>query len=947
MNAQTALARPSGFGALAFGMMLAVYFGALTLVSGWSFTVSQFSEFWYYIVPLAAGFGIQVALYLQLRQVISRSKDTGTVLAASGTTSTAAMISCCAHYLTNVAPVLGATGLVAFAAQFQVELFWIGLAFNAAGIGYVGNRLFNATKGHKMATDPVCGMTVDPAKAAGEFAYKGTKYHFCSKHCLHSFQSDPARYVNKGASDAAPKPASGQYTCPMHPEIVQQGPGSCPKCGMALVPMVPVAPPAAEYTCPMHPEVRSDRPGSCPKCGMALVAVAAAEEENAELRDMTRRFRVSAVLSAPLVVLAMAPYFGFAEPFGLAPKLRSLLEFALGTPVILWGGWPFFRKFALSLRNRSPNMYTLIGLGVALAYLFSLAAVFAPGLFPSEFRMHGGEEVGAYFEAAAVIVTLVLLGEVMQLRALGETSQAIRQLLALAPNTARRVEADGREVEVPLSEVQVGDRLRVRPGEKVPVDGTCVEGSSNVDESMVTGEPIPVPKKPGDRVTGATINGKGALIMRAERIGADTLLARIVHMVAQAQRTRAPVQRLADLVAAYFVQTVIGIAVITAIVWGFFGPQPALTYAVVNAVAVLIIACPCAVGLATPISITVAMGQGALNGILFRNAEAVEKLREVDTLVVDKTGTLTLGRPELTDFILSDSSIIEADALQLIASLERASEHPLAQAIVKGAEDRGAVLQPTENFESVTGQGVQGVVAGRRVAVGSRRFMEGYGSVPQTLADKADALRAKGRTALYAAIDARVAAVIAVADPIKETTLEAVKALQSQGVRIVMLSGDSRKTAEAVGRQLGIEETIGEVLPEQKVDKVKALQAAGRVVAMAGDGINDAPALAQANVGIAMGTGTDVAIESAGVTLVKGDLRGIAKAIRLSHATMRNVKQNLFFAFAYNALGVPIAAGVLYPVFGLLLSPIFAGAAMALSSFSVVTNALRLRRVKL
>ena len=766
-----------------------------------------------------------------------------------------------------------------------------------------------------MALDPVCGMQVDPAKAAGRFDYRGRTYFFCSPHCAAKFKSDPAKYVapQPQAPAAMPSPAGGKYTCPMHPEIVQDGPGSCPKCGMALEPMLPGA---------------------------------ETEEENAELRDMTRRFRVGAVLSAPLVVLAMAPYFGFSEPFGLAPKVRGYLELVLGTPVILWGGWPFFRKFALSLRNRSPNMYTLIGLGVALAYLFSLAAVFAPGLFPSEFRMHGGEEVGAYFEAAAVIVTLVLLGEVMQLRALGQTSQAIRQLLALAPNTARRVEADGREVAVPLSEVQVGDRLRVRPGEKVPVDGTCLEGSSNVDESMVTGEPIPVPKKPGDRVTGATINGRGALIMRAERIGADTLLAQIVHMVAQAQRTRAPVQRLADLVAAYFVQSVIVIAIITAIVWGVWGPQPALTYALVNAVAVLIIACPCAVGLATPISITVAMGQGALNGVLFRNAEAVEKLREVDTLVVDKTGTLTLGRPELVDFLVEQKNN-EATALRLVASLERASEHPLAQAIVKGAEARGAVLQPAQDFESVTGQGVKGVVAGHRVAVGSRRFMEGFGSVPQALADQADALRAKGKTAMYAAIDGRVAALIAVADPIKETTLEALKALQAEGVRVVMLSGDSRKTAEAVGRQLGIEETIGEVLPEQKVDKVKALQAAGRVVAMAGDGINDAPALAQANVGIAMGTGTDVAIESAGVTLVKGDLRGIAKAIRLSHATMRNVKQNLFFAFAYNALGVPIAAGVLYPVFGLLLSPIFAGAAMALSSFSVVTNALRLRRVKL
>ena len=701
----------------------------------------------------------------------------------------------------------------------------------------------------------------------------------------------------------------------------------------------------AQYTCPMHPEVRSDKPGNCPKCGMVLVPVAGAEEDDTERRDMTRRFWVATSLSIPLVALAMPPYFGIAEPFGIVPGVRVWLELVLGTPVVLWCGWPFFRKFALSLKNLSPNMYTLIGLGVGLAYAFSLAAVLAPGLFPEQFREQGGH-VGAYFEAAAVIVALVLLGEVMQLRALGQTSQAIRQLLALAPNSALRIGPDGREAEVPLGEVQVGDRLRVRPGEKVPVDGTCLEGSSNVDESMVTGEPIPVPKKAGDRVTGATINGKGTLVIRAERVGSDTLLSRIVHMVAQAQRTRAPVQRLADLVAAYFVQTVIAIAIITAVVWGVFGPQPALTYALINAVAVLIIACPCAVGVATPISITVAMGQGALNGILFRNAEAIEKLREVDTLVVDKTGTLTLGRPQLVDVVMAPG-VDEADALRLVASLERASEHPLAQAIVNGAEDRKLALQAVENFESVTGQGVQGAIAGRRVAVGSRRFMDGFGSVLPALADTADALRAQGKTAMYAAIDGRVAAVIAVADPIKETTPEAVRALQAQRVSVVMLSGDSRKTAEAVGRQLGIEEVIAEVLPEQKVDRIKALQSAGRVVAMAGDGINDAPALAQAQVGVAMGTGTDVAIESASVTLVKGDLRGIAKAIRLSHATMRNVRQNLFFAFFYNALGVPIAAGVLYPAFGLLLSPIFAGAAMALSSVSVVTNALRLRKVRL
>jgi len=692
--------------------------------------------------------------------------------------------------------------------------------------------------------------------------------------------------------------------------------------------------PGVQYTCPMHPEIVQVGPGSCPKCGMALVPMEGAAEDDAELRDLTRRLWVSAVLSVPLVLLAMAPMFG-AEHFRY-----PYVEFLLATPVVLWGGWPFLHKFWLSLKNRSPNMYTLIGLGVGLAYLYSVFAVFAPGLFPGEFQVHGG--VGTYFEAAAVIVTLVMVGEVMQLRAMGETSKAIRQLLALAPNTALRLQ-DGRETEIPLAEVQVGDKLRVRPGEKVPVDGTVLAGSSNVDESMLTGEPMPVAKKTGDRVTGATINGQGSLVIRAERVGSDTLLARIVHMVSEAQRTRAPVQRLADLVAAYFVEGVIAIAVATAIVWALWGPEPRLVYALVNAVAVLIIACPCAVGLATPISITVAMGQGALNGVLFRNAEALEKLREVDTLVVDKTGTLTVGKPKLTDVM---TSLEEKQVLRLIASLERASEHPLAQAIVQGAAERGVELAPVADFFSMTGQGVVGTVDGRQVAVGSERFMQSSG-LSRSFIEKAEALRADGKTALFAAIEGKVAAVVAVADPIKETTAEAVRALKEEGVRIVMLSGDSRRTAEAVGRKLGIDEVVAEVLPEQKVEKVKALQAEGRCVAMAGDGINDAPALAQANVGIAMGTGTDVAIESAGVTLVKGDLRAIVKAIRLSHATMRNVKQNLFFAFLYNALGVPVAAGVLYPFFGVLLSPIFAGAAMAMSSVSVVSNALRLRRVRL
>src|SRR3954471_1083322 len=778
-----------------------------------------------------------------------------------------------------------------------------------------------------MALDPVCGMTVDPAKAAGAFDYKGTKYYFCSKHCLHSFGTDPERYLSKKADGAHAHHQHAQHVMmPVHSAKKPKAPGS-------------------QYTCPMHPEIVQSGPGSCPKCGMALVPLAGAEEDKTELRDMTRRFWVSAVLSAPLVVLAMAPYFGFAEPFGLSPRVRSFVEFLLGTPVVLWGGWPFFHKFWLSLKNRSPNMYTLIGLGVALAYVYSVVAVFAPGLFPQEFRMHGGEEVGAYFEAAAVIVTLVLLGEVMQLRAIGETSQAIRKLLALAPNTALRVEADGREAEVPLAEVEVGDRLRVRPGEKIPVDGTVAEGAAPVDGWMPAGEPIPVEKKPGDRVTGASINGKGTLVIRAERVGSDTLLAQIVHLVAEAQRTRAPVQRLADLVAAYFVQGVIAIAVLTALAWWLLGPEPRLAYALVNAVSVLIIACPCAVGLATPISITVAMGQGALNGILFRNAEAVEKLREVDTLVVDKTGTLTVGRPELVDFIVR--GVEEREALMLIASVERASEHPLAHAIVRGAGRRKLALQPVANFRSITGQAVEGEVGGRKVTIGSARAMQAFGGVPSPLAEAAEAMRAQGKGAVFAAIDGRVAALAAVADPVKETTPDAVRQLKEQGIRVVMVSGDARKTAEAVARPLGIDEVFAEVLPEQKAERIKALQASGRFVAMAGDGINDAPALAEAAVGIAMGTGTDVAIESAAVTLVKGDLAGILRARRLSRATMRNIRQNLFLAFVYNAVGVPVAAGVLYPFTGMLISPIVSGAAMAMSSVSVVSNALRLRKVKL
>ena len=697
----------------------------------------------------------------------------------------------------------------------------------------------------------------------------------------------------------------------------------------------------ALYTCPMHPEIVRDAPGSCPICGMALVPIAGTgEADDSELRDLTRRFWVGTALSIPLVILAMAPMVGFNEPFGLAPRGRGWIEFALGTPVVLWVGWPILHKFWLSLTHRALNMYTLIGLGVGLAYLFSLAAVFAPALFPADFRAHDGA-VGTYFEAAAVIVTLVLLGDVLQLRAMGRTSQAIGALLRLSPNLAWRVRDDGTEDQVPLESVAVGDRLRVKPGEKIPVDGVVLDGASRVDESMITGEPVPVAKAAGDRVTGATVNGTGSVVMRAERVGSATLLARIVHMVGEAQRTRAPIQRLADLIAAYFVQVVVAIALVTALVWWLFGPEPAVTYALLNAVAVLIIACPCAVGLATPISMTVAMGEGARAGILFRNAEAIELMRKIDTVVVDKTGTLTLGRPALTD--LEVDGIARDDALLLLASAEQPSEHPIAHAIVQAAKAQGLAMRPAADFQVFNGLGVQADVDGKRVLVGSRTFLQQRGIDAQMWHARAEVLRAQAKTVVFLAVDGQAGAIAAIADPVKESTPEAIRALKASGVRLVMLTGDSQRTADAVARALGIDEAIGEVLPEDKAKHVKRLQSEGRKVAMAGDGINDAPALAQADVGIAMGTGTDIAMESAGVTLVKGDLRGIARAAALSRATMRNIRQNLVFAFGYNALGIPIAAGVLYPAWGILLSPVFAGAAMALSSVSVVTNALRLR----
>jgi P-type Cu+ transporter len=705
----------------------------------------------------------------------------------------------------------------------------------------------------------------------------------------------------------------------------------------------------AQWTCPMHPEIVRGAPGDCPICGMALAPIAgtgagAGEADDSELHDLARRLWVGIALSFPLVLVAMSPMIGIREPFGLEPHSRGWIEFLLGTPVVLWVGWPILHKFWLSLIQRALNMYTLIGLGVGLAYLFSLAAILVPGWFPSEFREHDGA-VSTYFEAAAVIVTLVILGEYLQTRAMGQTSRAIQQLLTLAPNQAWRLREDGIEEQVPLEAVAVGNRLRVKPGEKIPVDGTVLEGASRVDESMITGEPVPVAKAEGDKVTAATVNSNGSLVIRAERIGADTLLGRIVRMVGEAQRTRAPIQRLADTIAAYFVQTVIAIAIVTALAWWFLGPEPRFTYAFINAIAVLIIACPCAVGLATPISMTVAMGQGARAGILFRNAEAIERMRDIDTVVVDKTGTLTLGRPTLTDF--DAEGIAHDEALALIAGVEQLSEHPIGQAIVEGAKARDLKPGAAEAFDAVNGLGVQADIDGKRVLVGSRNFLAQHDIDTQRWEERGEAWRSEAKTVVFFAVDGIAAGIAAVADPIKDGTPEAIEMLRSMGVHIIMLTGDSKRTAEAIARKLSIDEVLAEVLPEHKADHIKRLQAEGHKVAMAGDGINDAPALAQADVGIAMGTGTDVAMESAGVTLVKGDLRGIERAMALSRATMRNIRQNLTFAFGYNALGIPLAAGVFYPAFGLLLSPMFAGAAMAMSSVSVVTNALRLDRIKL
>jgi P-type Cu+ transporter len=861
--------------------------------------------------------------------------------------------------------------------------------------------------------DPVCGMTVNPATAKHVHEHAGKKYYFCCAGCGEKFKANPQGYLNPPApksaplvmlgmpapaktaplplssraepsfhdsgtkaqsrnlgSGSAPPAAAPNYVCPMCPEVHESKPGACPSCGMALEPEMPVAATRTEYTCPMHPEIVRDQPGSCPICGMTLEprTVTAATGENPELVDMTRRFWVGVVLTAPLLAIAMGSmlWHGFSGVFTVGSVVIHLhvpwLEFALSTPVVLWCGLPFFQRFWTSLVNRSPNMFTLIGLGTGVAYIYSVIAIIAPGIFPASLRGMGGYP-DVYFEAAAAITTLVLLGQVMELRARSRTSAAIRALLHLSPKTARLITDDGetkaggesveKEKDIPLEHVKPGDRLRVRPGESIPVDGVVLEGRSSVDESMITGESVPVEKSPNSQVIGATINVSGSFIMRAERVGAETLLAQIVQMVGQAQRSRAPIQRLADRVAAWFVPTVVAVAAITFAAWFLFGPQPRLGHALVNAVAVLIIACPCALGLATPMAIMVGTGRGASAGVLIRNAEALESMERVDTLVVDKTGTLTEGKPKLVGSSAvsgvgsSPQSAGDAqEVLRLAASLERASEHPYGTAIVQAAIERNLQLSQPTDFTNLPGKGIQGQVDGKRVAVGNAALMVDAGALAST-SDSVLHANAPQGTSISVAIDGRYAGTLTVADPLKSSTAAAIRELRNLGLRVVMLTGDNQTTAAQIAHTIGIAEFEAEVLPEGKLEVIRKLQQQGRVVAMAGDGVNDAPALAQADVGIAMGTGTDVAMESGGITLVKGDLTGILRARKLSQATMRNIRENLFFAFIYNAVGVPIAAGVLYPYFGILLSPIFAAAAMSFSSVSVITNALRLRRVKL
>src|SRR3984957_5105186 len=836
-----------------------------------------------------------------------------------------------------------------------------------------------------MERDPVCGMTVDAARAAAQVVYAGKTYYFCCAGCADKFRAEPAKYLSSNAPTAtgregsvvqfsrahnaaatpalaasheeihdarplAAKDASrNAYVCPMDPEVREDYPGACPKCGMALEPSLPLATATrVEYTCPMHPQIVRLGPDSCPICGMALEprTVIAEEPENPELVSMTRRFWMRGALTIPVLALGIFDLLP-GQPLQHVLTIRAMgwIELALATPVVLWGGWPFFERGWASLVNRSLNMFTLIALGTGTAFFYSVVAVLFPQLFPATFRGANGV-VPVYFEAAAAITTLVLLGQVLELRARSRTSSAIRALLNLSPKFARLVRADGTEIDVPVEHLQPGDTLRVRPGERVPVDGLVLEGSSSVDESLMTGEPIPVEKTEGSRVTGGTVNGTGTFVMRAERVGSETLLAQIVRMVSEAQRSRAPVQKLADRVAAYFVPTVVVIAVLTFIIWAIFGPAPKMAHGLLNAVAVLIIACPCALGLATPMAIMVGTGRGALAGILIKNAESLEILEKVDTVVVDKTGTLTEGKPRVTS-VLPAPGVDEAHVLEIAAGLERASEHPLAAAILAAAKDRGIEIGTATDFLSLTGKGITGHIGPNTAALGNRALLADLQIPLGPLDDRAKPLEAEGQTAMFVAAGGKAIGAIGVSDPIKPTTAEAIDRLHRDGIRIVMLTGDSRATAESVARKLKIDSVEAQILPNQKAEIVNRLKGEGHIVAMAGDGVNDAPALAAANVGIAMGTGTDVAIESAGITLLKGDLVGIARARALSRATMRNIHQNLFFAFAYNALGVPIAAGILYPLFGLLLSPILASAAMTFSSVSVITNALRLRRVTL
>jgi Cu+-exporting ATPase len=811
-----------------------------------------------------------------------------------------------------------------------------------------------------MAKDPICGMAVDETTSL-RAERDGQTFYFCCEHCRQKFLAQPAPQVltiqrHRRSADilsaqhfpsgSEASPPSAKYFCPMCLDVASDQPGDCPKCGMALEKNLAWKPKSKViYTCPMHPEIEQDHPGACPICGMTLEPKTVArdsEEESDELRDMTRRLRIGAALSLPVFLLAMAHVI---SALNIVPEnISRWLQFILSTPVVLWAGWPFFKRGWRSIKTMQLNMFTLIAIGVCTAYVFSAVAMLLPNLFPHSMRHNGGVDI--YFEAAAVIVVLVLLGQVLELRARSRTGNAIRALLNLAPPTAHLIHGS-EEREVPLETVKVGDRLRVRPGEKIPVDGIVIEGRSSIDESMITGEPIPVEKNIGDKITGGTVNGTGSFVMQAQRVGSDTLLAQIVDLVAQAQRSRAPIQGLADKVSSYFVPAVVAIAVITSLLWYFFGPEPRLAYAIVNAVAVLIIACPCALGLATPMSVMVGVGRGAQAGVLIRNAEAIEVMEKVDTLVVDKTGTLTEGQPRLVA-VLAAENFNENELLLAAAAVEQNSEHPLAAAIVQGARERGVKLQSVADFASITGGGVIGKLNGREVIAGKLAFLQQHGvSGTTSLEPKAAQLQSEGNTVIFVAINGKLAGLLGVADPIKASTPEAIKELHRLGLKIIMLTGDNQRTAEAVAKKLGIDEVEAGVEPQHKHERIKQLREQGRVVAMAGDGINDAPALAEAHVGIAMGTGTDVAMESAGITLVKGDLRGITNAINLSRAMMRNIRQNLFFAFVYNALGIPIAAGVLYPFFGVLLSPMIAGAAMSFSSVSVIANALRLRRQKL